>query len=101
MHENRQPNQTNDGLRKRCDCSRRMHAAGWTLAELRDLLGHADISTTSRYLNVQKGDLRAAMQRMEAARPSTPAQILHKPPVKPSRRPLAARLAKVGKSLTH
>jgi integrase len=38
---------------------------GWDLHEVRDMLGQADISTTSRYLNVQRLGLQAAMKRSE------------------------------------
>jgi integrase len=45
----------------------RLLEAGWPLHHVRDMLGHADISTTSRYLNAERFGLRESMQRAEKA----------------------------------
>ncbi|MCL4761297.1 MAG: site-specific integrase [Burkholderiales bacterium] len=37
--------------------------AGWPLHHVRDMLGHRDISTTSRYLNADRAGLLASMRR--------------------------------------
>ena len=41
---------------------------GWTLAQVRDLLGHKDISTTNRYLNVTARGLQEAMRKSDEQR---------------------------------
>ena len=41
---------------------------GWTLHQVRDLLGHADVKTTDTYLNVTTKGLQAAMQRSDELR---------------------------------
>jgi integrase len=46
----------------------RLLEAGWPLHHVRDMLGHADISTTSRYLNAERHGLRESMRRSDAAR---------------------------------
>jgi hypothetical protein len=40
------------------------------------ILGHANLSTTSRYLNIHRRGLQAAMQKLEEHRPAV-AQGLH------------------------
>ena len=42
-----------------------------------NLLGHTNLSTTSRYLNIHRRGLQAAMEKLEAHRPAV-AQPLHK-----------------------
>ena len=46
----------------------RRHEEGWTLAEIQQLLGHANIKTTSTYLNVTTTGLQAAMRRSDGIR---------------------------------
>jgi len=46
----------------------RLLEAGWPLHHVRDMLGHADISTTSRYLNAERYGLRESMRRSDEAR---------------------------------
>jgi hypothetical protein len=41
--------------------------AGWPLHHVRDILGRADISTTSRYLNAERHGLRESMRRSDKA----------------------------------
>jgi len=66
---------------------------------VRDMLGHADISTTSRYLNAERQGLRESMRRSDEA--AAVAQSLHKSARK-TRRPAAVTKLKAGsKSLTH
>jgi hypothetical protein len=43
------------------------------------LLGHTNLTTTSRYLNVHRRALHAAMKQLEQHRPAV-AQALHKDP---------------------
>ncbi len=44
------------------------------------MLGHTNLTTTSRYLNINRRELHRAMQRFEESRQSKPefAQSLHK-----------------------
>jgi site-specific recombinase XerD len=42
--------------------------AGVPLHHVRDLLGHADISTTSRYLSVTPTELQRSMRHVEETR---------------------------------
>jgi integrase len=52
----------------------------WPLGAVQALLGHANIETTSRYLNIEREDMRQAMRRAqeEAANAARFAQNLHK-----------------------
>jgi integrase len=50
-------------LRREAAC--RWFEAGVPLHHIRDLLGHADISTTSRYLAVTPTELQRSMQMAE------------------------------------
>ncbi len=43
----------------------RLLEANWPLHHVRDMLGHADISTTSRYLNAERFGLRESMRRSD------------------------------------
>jgi integrase len=52
----------------RHEAGSRLLEAGWPLHHVRDMLGHADISTTCRYLNAERHGLRASMQRSDEAR---------------------------------
>lgn len=47
----------------RHEAGSRMLEAGWPLHHVRDLLGHADIKTTSTYLNATKYHLHDSMRR--------------------------------------
>jgi integrase len=51
----------------RHEAGSRLLEAGWPLHHVRDMLGHADISTTSRYLNAARFGLRESMRRAESA----------------------------------
>ena len=52
----------------RHEAASRRHEEGWTLAEIQQLLGHANIKTTSTYLNVTTTGLQAAMKRSDEIR---------------------------------
>jgi hypothetical protein len=48
---------------------------GGNLAELRDLLGHADIKMTTRYAHLSPSHLRAAVDKLEGLTPTKAARI--------------------------
>ena len=52
----------------RHEAASRRHEEGWTLAEVQQLLGHANIKTTSTYLNVTTTGLQAAIKRSDGIR---------------------------------
>jgi integrase len=52
----------------RHECGSRLLEAGMPLHEVSRLLGHANIATTSRYLNATAHGLLATMERIDAAR---------------------------------
>lgn len=75
----------------------RMHKAGWPLAHIRDLLGHANVVTTSTYLNAEIKDLHDSMKRFGTAPVRDVAQQSDQEP-QPSRNEVSAE---AGNSLTH
>ena len=46
----------------------RLHDLGWPVHYVRDLLGHASLSTTNTYLNVTRAELVESMQQAGEAR---------------------------------
>ena len=54
----------------RHEAGSRLHELGWPLHHVRDLLGHASLSTTNTYLNVSRAELIASMRRADEARKS-------------------------------
>jgi integrase len=77
----------------------RLLEAGWPLHHVRDMLGHADISTTSRYLNAERFGLRESMQRAEKA--AAVARSLQERQQKRRAKAQASEPTNAGKSLTH
>ena len=76
----------------------RLLEAGWPLHHVRDMLGHADISTTSRYLNAERHGLLESMRKAEAAADAKKMQKQRAP--SPDHRVISA-LTKGSKTLTH
>ena len=58
----------------RDEAGSRLLEFGWSLHQVKDLLGHANISQTDTYLNATKVGLQEAMQRLDASRCTTVAQ---------------------------
>jgi integrase len=52
----------------RHEAGSRLLVAGWPLHHVREMLGHASIETTDRYLNAGRMGLHDSMRRFEAAR---------------------------------
>lgn len=52
----------------RREAGSRWHEGGFQLHEVRDLLGHANVSQTDTYLSAKIAGLRASMKRFDAAR---------------------------------
>ena len=52
----------------RHEAGSRLHELGWPLHHVRDLLGHASVSTTNTYLNVTRAELVESMRRADEAR---------------------------------
>ncbi len=52
----------------RHEAGSRLLEAGWQLHEVRDMLGHSNVSQTSTYLNAGRMGLQAAMRRIDASR---------------------------------
>jgi integrase len=66
----------------RREAGSRWHEGGFTLHEVRDLLGHANVSQTDTYLSTRIAGLRERMKRFDAARGNpwqTPTAIEHRP----------------------
>ncbi|HEY2150296.1 MAG TPA: tyrosine-type recombinase/integrase, partial [Vicinamibacterales bacterium] len=83
----------------RHEAGSRLLEAGWPLHHVRDMLGHGDISTTSRYLNADRHGLRESM--LKAEQTATFAKSLQKHG-KPARQPRAIpRTKKPSNSLYH
>ena len=61
----------------RHEAGSRFDEAGVPISYVSKLLGHTNLSTTSRYLNIHRRGLQAAMQKLEEHRPAV-AQALHK-----------------------
>jgi integrase len=61
----------------RHEAGSRFEEAGVAVVYVSKLLGHTNLSTTSRYLNIHRRGLHAAMEKLEAHRPAV-AQPLHK-----------------------
>jgi integrase len=60
----------------RHEAASRFDEAGVPIVYLSSLLGHSNLSTTSRYLNIHRRGLHLAMQKLEESR--AVAQALHK-----------------------
>lgn len=60
-------------LRREFGC--RLLETDAALHDVREFLGHANISTTSRYLRSSTGRLEGALRRLEAAQPSAPEEL--------------------------
>jgi len=60
----------------RHEAGSRFEEAGVSVVFVSKILGHTNLSTTSRYLNIHKRGLHAAMRQLEAHRPAV-AQSLH------------------------
>lgn len=63
----------------------RLLEAGWPLHHVKDMLGHADISTTDVYLNATRAGLADSMRKSDEARQPLPsvahdAESEHRPP---------------------
>ena len=52
----------------RHEAGSRLLEAGWPLHHVQLMLGHANVSQTSTYLNATKGGLRDSMRRLDASR---------------------------------
>jgi integrase len=52
----------------RREAASRWHEGGFQLHEVRDLLGHANVSQTDTYLGAKSAGLRTKMERFDAAR---------------------------------
>lgn len=52
----------------RRECGSRLLEAGVGIHEVRDWLGHRDISTTGRYLAITGASLQRALKHLEASR---------------------------------
>ncbi len=52
----------------RHEAASRLHEPGWPLHHVRELLGHASLSTTNTYLNVTRTELQASMRRTDEVR---------------------------------
>jgi integrase len=61
----------------RHEAGSRFDEAGVPISYVSKILGHSNLSTTSRYLNIHRRGLQAAMQKLEEHRPAV-AQSLHK-----------------------
>ena len=63
----------------RHEAASRFDEAGVPIVYVSSLLGHSNLSTTSRYLNIHRRGLHLAMQKLEESRASkaTVAQTLH------------------------
>jgi integrase len=62
----------------RHEAGSRFEEAGVPVVYVSKLLGHTNLTTTSRYLNIHRRGLQAAMEKLEQHRPAV-AQPLHKP----------------------
>ena len=64
----------------RHEAGSRFEEAGMPISYVSALLGHTNLTTTSRYLNINRRELHRVMQRFEESRQSKPefAQSLHK-----------------------
>ena len=62
----------------RHEAGSRFDEAGVPIRYTSNMLGHSNLSTTSRYLNIHRRGLQAAMQKLEEHRPAV-AQALHNP----------------------
>ena len=62
----------------RHEAGSRFEEAGVPVTFVSKILGHTNLSTTSRYLNIHRRGLHAAMEKLEQHRPAV-AQPLHKP----------------------
>jgi integrase len=71
----------------RHEAGSRFDEAGVPISYVSKILGHTNLSTTSRYLNIHRRGLQAAMQKLEEHRPVV-AHALHKPT---SRTPASVR----------
>jgi integrase len=60
----------------RHEAGSRFEEAGVSVVFVSKILGHTNLSTTSRYLNIHRRGLHAAMQKLEEHRPAV-AQPLH------------------------
>jgi integrase len=60
----------------RHEAGSRFDEAGVPISYTSKILGHTNLNTTSRYLNIHRRGLQDAMQKLESARPSV-AQPLH------------------------
>lgn len=67
----------------------RLVERGVLLAQVRDLLGHASITTTERYDNQKLENLQASAAKLEAGKPFAPSPSRTTPPAPP--RPRKAR----------
>ena len=74
----------------RRECGSRLLEAGAGLHEVREWLGHTDISTTGRYLAVTAESLKRTLKRLEAARK-----------VRPVRRSAPSSSASIGSTNRH
>ena len=61
----------------RHEAGSRFEEAGVPVTFVSKILGHTNLTTTSRYLNIHRRGLHAAMQKLEQHRPAV-AQPLHK-----------------------
>ena len=66
----------------RHEAGSRFEEAGVPVTFVSKTLGHTNLTTTSRYLNIHRRGLHAAMEKLEAHRPAV-AQPLHKPEENP------------------
>ena len=65
----------------RHEAASRFDEAGVPIVYVSPLLGHSNLSTTSRYLNIRRRGLHLTMQKLEESRAL--AQTLHKPDQRP------------------
>jgi integrase len=63
----------------RHEAASRYIEAGWPLHHVRDMLGHANLTQTSTYLNATSHGLQAAMKALDESRESTPDPSCCKP----------------------
>ena len=63
----------------RHEAGSRFDEAGVPINYVSKLLGHADLTTTTRYLNINRRGLHRAMHQLEAHRTESLAQTLHTP----------------------
>jgi len=63
----------------RHEAGSRFDEAGVSINYVSKLLGHADLTTTTRYLNINRRGLHRAMQQLEDHRTENLAQTLHTP----------------------